>query len=175
VILSSNKSSGCSALFLDETELTMLNCIIAGNGDIDGEEAHPICHSSPFTDRDATFINCIVSDGNIIFPSQPLNWVNLSHCDVTGGYPGEGNIDMDPLFVDSENGNYRLQRGSPCIDSGTDTGVTMDLDGNPRPIGRYDMGAYEFPYLRSDIDGNGIVDEMDLMILSQDWKKVSAP
>ncbi|MCB9768444.1 MAG: hypothetical protein H6752_09630 [Candidatus Omnitrophica bacterium] len=87
----------------------------------------------------------------------------------------KGNINSDPKFVDPENGDYRLQRGSPCIDSGTDTGLTTDLDGKPRPIGGYDMGAYEFPYLRSDIDGDGRVDENDLFIFQRDWLTQTAP
>jgi hypothetical protein len=50
-------------------------------------------------------------------------------------------ITDDPLFVGS--GDYSLQSGSPCVNAGTDTGLTNDLLGNPRPVGAYDMGAYE--------------------------------
>ena len=99
----------------------------------------------------------------------------VSHSLIEGGWPGEGNIDTDPKFVDFENGDYHLLRSSPCIDSGTDTGLTSDFDGNPRPIGDYDMGAFEFPFLRSDINGDDRVDSTDLLILQQDWKKVSGP
>jgi hypothetical protein len=73
---------------------------------------------------------------------------------MPGGHPGEGNVDADPLFVDPENDNYRLQAGSACIDSGWTEGPEVDLDGDPRPIdipgvgrdgpGAFDMGAYEF-------------------------------
>ena len=81
--------------------------------------------------------------------------------DVQGGFTGTGNIDADPMFVDPDNGDYRLAAGSPCIDAGDNTavpaGITTDLDGNPRfvddpstidsgngdpPI--VDMGAFEF-------------------------------
>ncbi|GAI03882.1 unnamed protein product, partial [marine sediment metagenome] len=31
----------------------------------------------------------------------------------------EGNIDVDPMFVAAENGNFQLQEGSLCIDAGT--------------------------------------------------------
>ena len=31
----------------------------------------------------------------------------------------DGNMDMDPMFVDEENGDYGLQANSPCIDMGT--------------------------------------------------------
>jgi len=99
----------------------------------------------------------------------------VTYSNIEGGFPGEGNIDADPLFVDIENGDYHLQRGSPCIDSGTNTGLTEDFDGNDRPVGDYDMGAFEFPFLRSDIDGSGEVDSGDLLILREDWMKMSGP
>ena len=60
---------------------------------------------------------------------------------------GEGNINTDPMFVDTTTGDYRLQAGSPCIDSG-------DPNGSPDPDGsRSDMGAHYFPHglaVRSD-------------------------
>ena len=60
-----------------------------------------------------------------------------------------GNICEDPRFVDSENIDYHLQLGSPCIDAGDPNYVLepneTDLDGKPRVIGgRIDMGAYEY-------------------------------
>jgi len=68
---------------------------------------------------------------------------------------GTGNITNDPALVSLNEGNYRLARGSPCINTGLSqdwmTGAT-DLDGRPR-IGRFDsgpvdMGCYE--YLNAD-------------------------
>ena len=58
-------------------------------------------------------------------------------------------IDQDPLFVDSDERNYRLDHSSPCRNSG-DSGlanpsIIIDLDGNDRFSGAsIDMGAYEF-------------------------------
>ena len=116
--------------------------------------------------------NCIFWDnigGAIAYlppPPQPLvgspleSRGNISsgvtYSNVQGGWPGEGNIDMDPLFVDAASGNYHLRRGSPCIDAGTDAGVYEDIEGNVRPWDypgvdnndpdepEFDMGAYEF-------------------------------
>ncbi|MCP4582129.1 MAG: T9SS type A sorting domain-containing protein [candidate division Zixibacteria bacterium] len=39
--------------------------------------------------------------------------------DIRDGWEGEGNIDIDPLFVDSDNNNFHLLPGSPCIDAGS--------------------------------------------------------
>ncbi|MHB1356870.1 MAG: beta strand repeat-containing protein [Anaerolineae bacterium] len=56
----------------------------------------------------------------------------------------------DPLFVNPSGGDYHLMSTSPAIDKGKYTGVVLDLDGNSRPyLLGYDMGAYEYPYIRA--------------------------
>ncbi|MCA9411420.1 MAG: hypothetical protein KC944_09435 [Candidatus Omnitrophica bacterium] len=120
------------------------------------------------------FVNCIfvTEDYPYFFPIEDID---VTYSLVERGFAGEGNLRTFPKFVDRENGDYRLMRNSPCIDAGTDTGLAEDYDGNPRPIGRYDVGAYEFPTFRGDIDGDGAVDDKDLMLLTRDWQKVSGP
>ena len=59
----------------------------------------------------------------------------------TGNTQDANSITGDPLFVGA--GDYSLQSGSPCVNAGTNTGLTNDLAGNPRPVGAYDIGAYE--------------------------------
>lgn len=57
---------------------------------------------------------------------------------------GTVNIWDDPLFMDSDNGDYHLSPGSPAIDAGVDAGVTEDIDGETRPADDgYDIGADE--------------------------------
>jgi predicted outer membrane repeat protein len=67
------------------------------------------------------------------------------YCNIQGGCPGIGNIDLDPLFVDAASGDYHLDLLSPCIDAGDPaTTLAEDVEGNPRPAGSgYDIGAYE--------------------------------
>lgn len=52
-----------------------------------------------------------------------------------------------PLFeeadTDKRQYSFRLQEASPAVNAGTVTGVRTDLDGNPRPIARPDLGAFE--------------------------------
>ncbi|MBN1483537.1 MAG: BMP family ABC transporter substrate-binding protein [Chloroflexia bacterium] len=54
---------------------------------------------------------------------------------------GSGNLSADPHL----DGDYRLQAGSLCINSGTDTGAPdHDYEGDPRPFETTDMGADEW-------------------------------
>jgi hypothetical protein len=110
----------------------------------------------------------------------------ISYSNIEGGFPGIGNIDADPLFVDPDNGDYHLAPGSPCIDAADNTAVPMDittdLDGNPRfvddpdtpetgnpgaPGPIVDMGAYEFQGTSCpwDLNGDGEVNVLDLIEL----------
>ena len=52
-----------------------------------------------------------------------------------------------PLF-DSVNTNrnyydFRLKASSPAINKGVNAGITIDLDGKPRPVGLPDLGCFE--------------------------------
>ena len=62
----------------------------------------------------------------------------------------ESNLDnVDPLFVDAANGDYRLSSNSPLIDQGYDSGnlESFDLDGYSRESGDdVDIGAYEYQF-----------------------------
>ncbi len=82
----------------------------------------------------------------------------VSYSNVQGMWPGTGNIDTDPLFLDpngadntvgTEDDNLRLLPGSPCINTGDSALIpgrtATDLDGHARVLcTRVDMGAYEF-------------------------------
>lgn len=93
--------------------------------------------------------------------------LEITYSNIEGGHTGEGNIDSDPLFEDPDEGDFRLQPDSPCIDTGdtdalppdsadldedddTDEPIPFDLDGEPRLIDgdgdgtdQVDMGVYE--------------------------------
>ena len=48
---------------------------------------------------------------------------------------------VEPVYVDRR--DYHLTASSPGVDDGVDVGVKTDFDGDKRPVGRPDMGAYE--------------------------------
>jgi len=120
------------------------NCTVVGNHSIeDNGGGGFFCEMN----------NCIVF-GNTVgltWPNYYTNCTLRSSCTVPDS-GGTGNITNDPQFVDAAAGDYRLARGSPCINAGNNGYVeeTTDLDGNPRFIyGTVDMGAYEFRNMTS--------------------------
>ncbi len=97
-------------LYLYNADPTITNTISWGNSAVTGSEIYASGGSSPI----------------------------ITYCDIQGGWTGEGNIDINPLFADPE---YQLQSYSPCIDSG---GPTISDACLPPGLGseRSDMGAY---------------------------------
>lgn len=102
--------------------------------------------------------------------------ISISYCDIKGGNEnivtdpdctvewGQGNIDLDPKFVnpghiDSSGqyveGDYHLLDDSPCIDAGdpdfaTESSGDTDIDGDPRVSGaKIDIGADEVASLEA--------------------------
>jgi parallel beta-helix repeat protein len=135
-----------------DTQMTLINCTLHGNvaGKVGGAVYARDC-----SDPQAT--NCIFwgNSPNEFWEASACTTILVDFSDVQGGWAGNGNIDVDPLFVDAdgpdnvvgtEDDNLRLQLGSTCIDTGTTTVVSeqTDKDGNPRITHcTVDMGAYE--------------------------------
>jgi hypothetical protein len=64
--------------------------------------------------------------------------LTVTYSDVQGGWFNIGNIDTNPMFVDTAGGDFHLLPGSPCIDAGDPTSP-LDPDGTIA-----DMGALYF-------------------------------
>ncbi len=69
---------------------------------------------------------------------------------IQGGWTGDGNLDVDPRFVNSQLGDYHLRLDSPCVDAGSSFGPFPDFDGDNGPldgdgdgIAQPDIGADE--------------------------------
>lgn len=106
--------------------------------------------------------NCIVWNcGAAPVHGPSVSDASVAYSIVEGGFAGEGNVDLDPLFVAPDAHDLHLALGSPAIDAGsaallpadtadvdgdgnTTEALPLDLDGNARVQGPApDMGAFE--------------------------------
>jgi hypothetical protein len=156
-----NSSDEGAAIFnYDGSNPTIINCTFTGNIALTGGggiESRERCG--------VTVSNSIVwgNEGAAMFGSH----YSVSYSNIQGGWPGAGNMDVNPLFSQDDE-DFELSEGSPCIDSGENSRVLRDLfdlddDGRIRELlpfdltgntriedgnsdGKYviDMGAYEY-------------------------------
>jgi hypothetical protein len=99
----------------------------------------------------------------------------FTYCDIQGGWAGEGNIDVDPLFRDPDNGDFHLKAdscgdiyNSPCIDAGDPAIFDSILDCDwGLGESRSDMGAYGGARIPTDIDEEQIPEISREFTLSQ--------
>lgn len=115
--------------------LTLENCTVANNG------AQGIRTSTT-----------LIITNSIIWGHTDDIWgssVTLGYSDIGNGdsYGVNGCISNNPAFANTNALDYRLTRGSPCVNTGTNLAWSAsgtDLDGNKRRLSdRVDMGAYE--------------------------------
>ena len=133
------------AIYNSEGEPTLINSTIVGNSaGIDGGGVA----SELGQGRGPTVINSILwNNSGLEIYDDASSLTSAVYSNIEGGYPGTGNIDLDPSFVDAAAGDYRLGFGSVCIDAGDNSAVStpFDLIGNPRIGGGIvDMGVYEY-------------------------------
>jgi len=106
-------------------------------------------------DADPIITNCIVW-GNTS-PQISAGSLDVTYCNVQGGYTGTGNINTNPLFIDHANYDLHLRHDSPCKDAGDDESLyitDLDFEGDPRIADSdVDMGADEF-YIHLYYTGN---------------------
>jgi hypothetical protein len=91
---------------------------------------------------------------------------------VQGGWPGTGNIDSDPCFLDPADEDLHLVCQSPCMDAGNNSAPglqALDIDGELRIIdgngdgtADVDMGCDEFNFVLVPTDQPSIQEAIDL-------------
>jgi len=150
-----------------------LSCPVLTNCCIIGNKGWGILLKSGDVEYAGTIKNCtIAANGEGIFGvsviTNSIIWGNLSqqiaepnsivtYSNIQGGWEGEGNINVDPLFVDAEDGDCHLKseagRWNPVseswvIDDVTSPGIdagdpNSPVGDEPEPNGgRINMGAY---------------------------------
>ncbi len=117
------------------------NCTLSGNtGRGDGLHAR--------WDSEAYLVGCVLwGNGDTEIEGDG---VTVTYSNVDGGWPGEGNLNIDPLFRDPVSADYRLQAlecgfaaDSPCIDAGDPPREDSILDcAHGLGTRLSDMGAY---------------------------------
>ncbi|MCK4338815.1 MAG: T9SS type A sorting domain-containing protein, partial [Candidatus Cloacimonetes bacterium] len=163
----SNSGQVGGGIYFKYSDATLLNCLMADNSSsILGAGIYSYV-------TNINIINCTVANnssgsygGGIFSYNSTFNIVNsifyvdtpqeifiysgtliATYSNIQGGWTGEGNIDLDPLFNNPENGDFHLtwanfpipdSTKSPCIDTG-DPNSPLDPDST-----RADMGAYYF-------------------------------
>jgi hypothetical protein len=130
-----------SAVFADgfDVNAALVNNVLIGAA---GQTA---LHCGDFNDTNAPMIHF----NDVFTPAGPAYGGMCDQTDLNG------NLSVDPAFVDPANGDYRVQAGSPVIDAGYGEAAdvpAIDLDGAPRVVDGdgagvavVDMGAYERP------------------------------
>ena len=121
-----NHAMSGGAIFCWSTILNLYNSTIAQNEATDPDWSGGGLASHYVTEPN--IINSLFYDNipNSIHNGYPQTSVLVAYSLVQEVWAGEGNlVDIDPLFMDPENEDFRLQLTSPCIDAGT-----ADLDGN---------------------------------------------
>ncbi len=181
-IISNNSAEGLGGgLYWNHFSFpTITNCIIAGNeaamgGGIYARASSPKITNCTISMNKKDGIRCVGRSNPII--TNCILWENkhniskpkwgeseqmfpepiVTYSDVENGYPGTGNIDTDPSFVDPRNGDFRLNADSPCINKGSNSTPDLprtDLAGSTRISGEIiDMGAYEYQGVSSTGEG----------------------
>ncbi|MBS1661509.1 MAG: hypothetical protein JST68_10715, partial [Bacteroidetes bacterium] len=120
-----------------------------------------VAQGAATADLTAGFTNCIFwgSNGNVdneVVVSKQGNGifsVGFNSClwkvkTAPSGVTATGMVlNQDPLFDSVNNSryyyNFHLKAGSPAVDKGVSTGLTVDLDGRLRAVGLPDLGCYE--------------------------------
>ncbi len=209
-------SNNGGAIYLEQSNSPIFNCIISDN------DANGFGGGIYFSDSPSTVKNCTIIDNNApagggVYDhnnsgpilTNSILWANVTeqinydgqetlpvvnYCDVMDGWPGTENIKLDPLFADSQNGDYHLRSAygrwdpnqkqwitnantSPCIDTGDpNSRWTAELWPHGKSI---NMGAYGgLPQAsmslsnlgnKADLNNDGFVNRKDLALIVDMW------
>jgi len=167
VIINKNYSvGGASALTLEASNLNLYHGTLSNNYHNSIDPVTAPSAISLWQNSNLDIINSIIWGNELAGSITCMNdegcqYLNVNYSNIDGGFEGEGNINIDPLFSDSENGDYTLQEGSPCIDAGT------IIEGLEYYGMAPDMGAFEYipNQQNGDLNGDGSINIIDIVVL----------
>lgn len=130
VLTVSNSATDGTQFFTGDLTAVFSNCIFWGSEGVPDEAQISKQGNSIFQ---VLFDHTILKQQN--YPANIDSnalWLNTNPKFIASGVP-------DDQF------NFHLQAGSPALGVGVNTGILIDLDGNPRPPSQSDLGSYERP------------------------------
>ena len=155
-----NQSQSGGAIYNQDSNLAINNVTFYGNQSDFGGVVYN------FEDRNTSGsipTNSIISNSILVNNSGALDELQIvndqrseivpsnttvNNSIVEGGYEGGANIfDVNPRFIDPEEGDFKIRSNSPAIDVGDGSVIDaeFDLAGSDRVVnGSVDLGAYEF-------------------------------
>lgn len=98
-LFSGNKSNAYGAIYQYQGQVDLINCTFAGNMALDGRAAAVFAYDNDYTILRAR--NCIFWDGDVELFGDESAQFDIRYSDIQGDYPGVGNMNQDPLFVDA--------------------------------------------------------------------------
>jgi len=145
IIGNSVYTNGAGLRFGFDTSFTITNCTITGNSA--GTEGGGVVYDKPGTITNSIIWGNTEPQVSAWYPRSPAV-IDVSYSDIEGGYPGTGNMNIDPLLLSD---GYHIQSNSPCLNSGDPIYSPLpgetDIDGEARVINnQVDIGADEINY-----------------------------
>jgi len=128
VLTVSNSGENGSQIITGDLNAGFINCIFWGSESIPDEA---VIQKQGNTDFNVVFDHTILKQQN-----YPANIDSISLW-----------LNTDPLFIatgsPANSYNFQLQSGSPALGKAANSGIIIDLNGDPRPMNLSDLGCYE--------------------------------
>jgi parallel beta-helix repeat protein len=134
-LFTGNAADNGGAISNDGSAPTIINCTIAGNTATNIGGGLDNINASPSITNTIVYGNIAASDDNLANDpgSTPvIAYSNIAGSGGSGGWVSAygtdngGNVDASPRFTDAGNGDFSLQRFSPCIDAADNTALLLD-------------------------------------------------
>jgi parallel beta-helix repeat protein len=157
-IISHNIISGNSAsdngggIYCEDSNPSIANLTLYQNF-ASGSGGGIYCENEFFTVVNSILWNDSAGTGNEIFINTGS--AAFIYCNISGGWPGQGNIDCDPMFCNSDSGDFHIDGNSCCVGAGQ----------NGEIVGAQGIGCWPAcdNYVVGDINGSDSYNGLDII------------